>query len=338
MSDAVTCVVGGDATMVYDAVHNVVTNALGDLDPNFALQDFTAKDVTSAAGDSVISRVIEALNTPPFLVERRVVVVRDAQLLLADEVATLSSWMKSPAPATVLIVAVVGAKSHKLVKAAGEVIDVNVGSRPADRVAFVETKLSEYRVNVDRATAQKIADRVGDDVARVDALARTLQTIYGSAPLTFHHLEPYLGDAGDVPEWDLTDAVDAGDATKAIVTARRMLDSKSRAGLQIVNILQRHYLRMARLEGSGVHGEDDAAALLGINRYPAGKALRVAQRLGAQRISEAVHMVTRADIDLKGGVSYGGKDLNTDLDVTDVTVIEVLVARLAKMTQSARRR
>ena len=49
-------------------------------------------------------------------------------------------------------------------------------------------------------------------------------------------------------------------------------------------------------------------------------------------------MITRADIDLKGGVSYGGKDLNTDLDMTDVTVVEVLVARLAKMTQSARRR
>jgi DNA polymerase III delta subunit len=108
--------------------------------------------------------------------------------------------------------------------------------------------------------------------------------------------------------------------------------------LQIVNILQRHYLRMARLEGSGVQSEDDAAALLGINRYPASKALRVSQRLGAERIGEAVHMITRADIDLKGGVSYGGKDLNTDLDVTDVTVIEVLVARLAKMTQSARRR
>jgi hypothetical protein len=30
--------------------------------------------------------------------------------------------------------------------------------------------------------------------------------------------------------------------------------------------------------------------------------------------------------------------LNTDLDVTELTVIEVLVARLAKMTQSARRR
>jgi hypothetical protein len=42
-------------------------------------------------------------------------------------------------------------------------------------------------------------------------------------------------------------------------------------------------------------------------------------------------------MDLKGGVSYGGKDLNTDLDVTELTVTEVLVARLAKMTQGARR-
>ena len=338
MSAPVLCVVGTDATMVYDAVHNVVQSALGDLDPNFALQDFTAKDVTSASAEPVLPRVIEALNTPAFLVDRRVVVVRDAQLLLADEVATLIEWMKDPAPATVLIVCVVGAKSHKLVKAAEEVVEVNVGSRPADRVSFVEAKLTEYRVNVDRATAQEVAGQVGDDVARVDALARTLQTIYGSAPLSFPHIEPYLGHAGDVPEWDLTDAVDAGDATRAIVTARRMLDSKGRAGLQIVNILQRHYLRMARLEGSGVQSEDDAAALLGINRYPASKALRVSQRLGAERIGEAVHMITRADIDPKGGVSYGGKDLNTDLDVTDVTVIEVLVARLAKMTQSARRR
>jgi len=33
---------------------------------------------------------------------------------------------------------------------------------------------------------------------------------------------------------------------------------------------------------------------------------------------------------LKGGVSYGGKDLNTDMDVTELTVVEILVARLAK--------
>ena len=337
MSSTSICVVGTDATMVYDALHNVLARTLGSLDPSFALEDFTMKDVT-ASGESPVARVMAALTTPPFLVERRVVVVRDAQLLVSDESTHLLAWMHQPTPQAVLVLAVVGSKSNKLVKAADEVVDVNVGSRAADRVSFVEAKLAEYRVSVDRPTANGIVNRVGDDVARVDALARTLQAIYGSAPLTLQHVEPYLGDAGDVPEWDLTDAIDSGDASGAITVARRMLDSKGRAGLQIVNILQRHYLRMTRLEGSGAQGDDEAATLLGINRYPAGKALRVAERLGAARISAAVHMITRADLDLKGGVSFGGRDLHSDLDVTELTVVEVLVARLAKMTQGTRRR
>ena len=337
MTSSSVVVVGSDTTMVYDALRNAVAAALGVLDPSVALEDFVAKEVSASRG-SVVSSVLEALNTPPFLVERRVVVVRDAQLLLADESAMLIEWMKAPAPAVVLILAVVGAKSNKLVKAAGEVIEVNVGSRAPERASFIESTLERYRVSVDRTALQRIGERVGDDVARVDALARTLSSIYGTAPLSFAHVEPYLGDAGDVPEWDLTDAIDAGDATRAIVVARRMLDSKSRAGLQIVNILQRYFTRLTRLEGSGARSDEDAAALLGINKYPAGKALRSAERLGASRIVVSIHMITRADMDLKGGVSFGGKDLNTDLDATELTVIEVLVARLARLSRAGRQR
>jgi len=43
----------------------------------------------------------------------------------------------------------------------------------------------------------------------------------------------------------------------------------------------------------------------------------MSQRLGTDRISTAVHWIADADVALKGGVSYGGKDLNTDMDVTN---------------------
>jgi DNA polymerase-3 subunit delta len=224
------------------------------------------------------------------------------------------------------------------VKAAGEVLEVNVGARIADRVTFVKSKMDEYDVTIDHTTAQRVAEQLGDDVARVDALARTLQSIYGSAPVDFRRLEPYLGDAGDVPVWDLTDALDAGDATKSIVVARRMLESRGRGGLQIVSALQRHYLNMSALEGSDARTKEDAARILAINAYPAGKALAMAERLGAARLSTAVHWITEADLALKGAVSYGGKDLESDLDVTELTVIEVLVARLARLSFGARRR
>ena len=82
-------VVATDATLVYDALHQVVEQSLGSLDPSFALQDFTAKDAGSLSDEPVISAIMEALNTPPFLVERRVVVVRDAQHLSSAEAERL---------------------------------------------------------------------------------------------------------------------------------------------------------------------------------------------------------------------------------------------------------
>lgn len=330
-----TVVVGTDATMVYDALHNVVQSALGDLDPSFALQDFTVKDVT-ALGESAVAAVLEALNTPPFLVSRRVVVVRDAQGLLADETAALLAWLASPAPDVILIIGIVGAKSHKLVKAAREVIEVNVGTGAKNRVAFVNDTMAQYRVTLDTPAAAMIAQRVGDDVARVDALARLLASIYGSAPLNAGHVEPYLGDAGGVPEWDLTDALESANAAAAITVARRMLDSRARAGVQIIFALQRYYLRIARLEGASVTSPDEAAQLLGMNPYGARKILTMAHRLGPERIADAVHLIANADADLKGGVSFGGKDLDSDQDVTELTVIEVLVARLARLSAPRR--
>ena len=117
-----------------------------------------------------------------------------------------------------------------------------------------------------------------------------------------------------------------------------MLESRRRAGLQIIASLQRHFLNMSALEGSGVRSKEEAAALLGVNAYPASKSLAMAERLGPARITTAVHWITEADLDLKGAVSYGGKDLESDMDVTELTVIEVLVARLARLSFGARRR
>ncbi len=332
------CVVGTDATMVYDALHRVIEGALGGLDAAVALEDFTVRDAAGSSGESVVPAVVEALYTPALLVEHRVVVVRDAQALGAGEAAPLLEWMASPTPATVLVVAVVGAKSNRLVKAAAEVVDVAVGSRSSERAAFVRTTFESYRVSVDASTAQEVAGVVGDDVARVDALARTLSSIYGSAPLRFEHVAPYLGDAGDVPAWDLTDAIDAGDAARAIEVARRMLGSHRRSGLQLVALLQRHYLSVARLEGSEATTKEAAAALLSMNPFPAGKALALASRLGAARVATAVAWLAEADLGLKGAQSYGGRDLESDLDLTELTVIEVLVARLARLSAGARRR
>jgi DNA polymerase-3 subunit delta len=321
-------VVGTDATMVNDALRNEVVAALGDLDPAIALEDFSASE---SSDEPLWVRVLEALTTPPFLVERRVVVLRDAQSLGAEGSEKIAAWMKEGSPGIVFLCAVVGAKSHKLVKAASRVLDVNVGSGAKARAAFVESKFAEYGLVADGATLHLVTERVGDDVARVDSLARLLRTVYGSAPLQRQHVDPYLGEAGTVPPWDLTDALERGDSAAAITVARRMLDSRDRGALQIIFQVQRYVLNIARVQGSSWRTPEEVASALSLNPVAARKTLQMADRLGPERIADAVHLIAQADLDLKGALTYGSRDLTTDVDVTELTVIEVLVARLARL-------
>ncbi len=327
-------IVGQDGTMVYDEVRRVLVETLGDLDPAIALVDVTARE---AGAEEALARALEALRTPGFLVARRVVVVREAQALSSEEAKALEAWMADPTPDADLVVAVVGSKAHRLVKAAGRVVEASVGTRAKDRSAFVETRLRDYGLVPDAECVEFVAERVGEEVARVDALARTLVTIFGPGPVSAAQVAPYVGDAGAVPPWDLTDAIDRGDVAGALATARRMLESRERSGLQLISLLERHYLAMVRLEGAGVRSREEAAALLSMSPFPAEKALRGAQRLGRERLAGAVSFLAQADADLKGGTDFGGRDLESDEDATEATVLEVLVARLASLSRSARR-
>jgi len=138
-------------------------------------------------------------------------------------------------------------------------------------------------------------------------------------------IEPYLGDAGDVAPWDLTDAIDRGDASGALGVLHRML-AAGRHPLQITASLHGHYQRTLRLEGSGANSEAQAAELLAMkgSTFPARKALEVTRTLGPARIHEFIGLLADADLDLRGAKAWPSE-----------LVVEVLVARLASRTPKA---
>ena len=85
------------------------------------------------------------------------------------------------------------------------------------------------------------------------ALLSTLEAVYGADEvITAQQVEPFLGESGDVPPWELTDAIDSGRIDVALEKLHRMLGSGGRHPLQIMATLQTHYLRMLRLDGAPV--------------------------------------------------------------------------------------
>jgi DNA polymerase-3 subunit delta len=106
-----------------------------------------------------------------------------------------------------------------------------------------------------------------------------------------------------------------------------MMGGGDRHPLQLMAILHNHYTRLARIDGSGARGEAAVGALLGIKGFQAGKVARQYDRLGSDGVLRAFELLAAADLDVRGAKDW-----------PDALVMEVLVARLARLAGPPARR
>src|SRR5471032_570487 len=126
---------GDDASLVAQEVRALLAEVVGERDHSLVVEEI------GGAGDDInVGAVIDACLTPPFLIDRRVVVVREAGRLLTADVPRLIEVVADPLPSTVLILVggggTIPAPLTKAITASGKVIDVSVG-RPGDRKAWL---------------------------------------------------------------------------------------------------------------------------------------------------------------------------------------------------------
>jgi DNA polymerase III subunit delta len=327
---------GDDAVLIGDAVRDLLDALVGDGDRSLMVEELDASSYEDDRGDVAIGRLVDAAQTPPFLTERRVVVGRQASVFTTgDSVAPLVAYLDDPLPTTSLIVVwekgpkpgarmpAVPKKLLDAIKAVGGVVHDTKPGTGKQRSAWLDEQLAASPVRLDRSAQALLGEHLGEDVSRLRALLATLASSLGTdRSLSADDIEPYLGGAGDVAPWDLTDAIDGGDPQKALDVLERMLGA-GRHPLAITASLNNHYGRILRLEGSGASTEAQAAEVLGIkgSTFPARKALNQTRTLGPERVHEFVALLAQADLDLRGAKAWPSE-----------LVIEVLVARLASRT------
>ncbi|HEX9992770.1 MAG TPA: DNA polymerase III subunit delta [Acidimicrobiales bacterium] len=316
----VSLVRGDDAVLVGAGLQRVVDRLVGDADRSLVVEELAGEDYELAA-------VVNAARTPPFLTDRRVVVARDVHRFSAEQLAPVVEYLADPLPTTALVLVWSSGRVPKAlldaVKAAGGAnVDTGAPTGKA-RQGWLEERFERSGVRLDSAARRLVVERLGEDVGRLDNLLRTLASIHGgSVRVGPAEVEPYLGEAGGVPPWELTDAIDKGDAPAALDRLRRMMVGGERHPLQILATLHGHYRRLLLLDGVEVRDERAAAEVLGLrgSTFPARKALSQVRRLGHEGVVQAYRLLARADLDVRGAT-----------DVPDDVVLEVLVARLSRL-------
>jgi len=313
---------GDDPSLVRDAVRRLVDELVGDEDRSLAVDEHAGDEYECAT-------LADAAQTPPFLTARRVVVGRDLQRFKsADDVAPLVAYLADPLPTTSLVLvwesgAVPRSLLDAVKKAKGVVVDTSPGRSARDQRAWLAERVAESGVRLDRAAVELVASTLGEDLDRLGGLLATLRSTYGDGTtLGRDEVEPYLGGAGGVAPWELTDAIDRGDIDGAVHRLHRLLGGGDRHPMVVLATLHTHVQRLLALDGAGVRGDKEAAELLGMkgSTFPAKKALEQSRRLGSAKVARAVGLLAKADVDLRGVTGAPPE-----------AVLEVLVARLAAL-------
>jgi DNA polymerase-3 subunit delta len=322
----VTLLRGDDEVVLRDAVRQLVDLLVGDEERSLVVEEVEVTASTEEDGRDPLLALVDAAQTPPFLTEHRVVLGRLVDKRERnDQVAPLVEYLADPLPSTRLVLEWRG----KVPKALGEAIEAargdQVDTSPGRKVdEWVQQHLADAGLKVDADGRRRLATWVGDEPSRLLGLVDLLRSTYGTAKLGVEEIEPYLGQDGGVPPWELTDAIDKGDRTLALELLHRMVGQGERHPFQILATLHSHVARILRLDGADVGNEKQAAELLGIrgSTFPARKALGQARKLGHDRVVRMVDLLAEADLDLRGGKAW-----------PDHLVLEVLVARLATLNR-----
>ncbi|MHB8506354.1 MAG: DNA polymerase III subunit delta, partial [Acidimicrobiales bacterium] len=297
---------GDDPTLVSEAVRGLVDELVGEAERSLVVEDFANDEVDLAV-------VADACQTAPFLGDRRVVVLREAGRFSTEELAPMLAYLEDPVPTTALVLAAGGgrlaARLVAAVRAHGHVQSTAVGR---DTRTWVRDRLRRSGLRFDREAEDRIEAHLGSDLSRLPGVLAVLVAAYGAgARLGADDVAPYLGEPGSGAPWDLTDAIDAGAAARALEHLHRLLGAGERHPLVVLAVLHRHVSNLLRVDGPAVTSEVAAAAALGIatgrSPYPARKALQSARRYGSAGIAEAVGLLAQAELDLKGATELPGE-------------------------------
>ena len=318
-------ITGDDARLISARLSDLVNELVGDADRSSVYESFDLAEAQSDDRAAALAMAVNAAQTQSLFADFKVVVVRNVDVTPLN-VEPLVAFLRTPTEQCHLIVTAGGripkALNDALKKAGTANFETTPPSKRRELVEWYKAKFIEAGLKIDAVALEEVVDWLGQDSARLPGLLDVLASTYGQKQrLSYEDVSPFLGQAGHVQPWDLTDAVDAGDTATALFMLRRMLRSGEFHPFQIMSLLHNHYTKALRLDGSGASDPSQAMALIGSRSdYQGRKYLELSRVLGPKKMFDAVQLLARSDRALRGGTGLENE-----------VVLEIMIARLSRL-------
>jgi DNA polymerase-3 subunit delta len=210
------------------------------------------------------------------MAERQLVVVKEAQLM--KDLEQLSLYCANPLDSTVFVVLMHRASAdkrkafYKSAQKAGVVVD-SPAVRDYEIVNWIVQYYKGRGLSIDPPAAQLLAESAGTDlgtiVVETDKLLKNLPE--GTTQVRVEDIEKNVGVSRQFSIFELTKALSARDAQRAVKVATYIGNSARFAMPAAVSALFTHFYRILKYEAllskGGHPSQEEKAAVLGVSPY-----------------------------------------------------------------------
>ncbi len=205
---------------------------------------FTADPVSASA-----SEVLDELRTAPFLTDKRVVIIKNADDFISNNRQLLEKYFDNPCSTGVLILTVSSwAENTKLAKklpAVGKLISI-IQPKSWQLPQYLERYAADaHGKKLTKDAAQLLIELTGDELTRLYSEIDKLALFAGDEKIiTVNHIESLIGHNRIFDAFEVIDAITAGNINKAVARLRNMFAEEKNAEYTVVGAFAFHFRRL----------------------------------------------------------------------------------------------
>jgi DNA polymerase-3 subunit delta len=257
---ALYVIFGPDAWLVRQETDKLLAQLLPPDQRDMALYQPEADKVSGA-------EVLDELRTLPFLAERRVVLIQDAEPFAEAYGELLEKYIDAPSPTGVLILAVSSwdkrKKLAKKVAAGGNAELIEKGEiKPWEMGRFVSDYAQSKGVRLDFTAANLLVELVGNEPGRVAAeLDKIILFKQSAKTISAGDVEELIGNNRVFDAFEVIDSLTGPNQRQAFDRLRRMFAADRDTEFTVIGAMGYHFRRLFRVKAMVEKGDSEQTAL-----------------------------------------------------------------------------
>ncbi len=295
--------IGSETFLKRQAMEQITHDVLGDADKSLALSEYDC--ATSVAE---LASVLDDLRTLPFLADRRLVIVREADKFITQHREALEDYAESPSPTGVLLIECksmpANTRLYKRIAKVGQTLKCDPLKKGDVPGWLMKHSQAAYGCQLEQRAAIKLCDLVGAELGLLDAELQKCALFVGAGkPIALEVVETLVGQQREEQVWNLISAIGQGQEQQALQIWEEVCQTDRAAEARAIGGIAftvRRLLKAKRAEEGGASINDLKRELWVYNDQQARRELAA---FTTAQVEEMLSRLLEADVAAKTGLA-----------------------------------